>query len=284
MTTRWKTAWHQAVTGLALAAASLASHALALPQPPYEVDGFAMLYGSQPIMSNTVHKLDTTRPGISEEAYQTAFVEAVQPVMDVTGLDMSTLPVSFPNALREISLAPMSLQIGSRRGATFSNMVLDVRTMTIYGDLEARFNVPFPRDVQPELWYRTASAQAIPLFKATAGSPAGADYRRASSSTPDEPWWPADAPFSMGGEYLSLGTPGFQRSDAGPDTAILWLPNLTLTTEAHQALSALSIPASLNVGSMVIAVKVSAVPETSTLSMTLLGLGIMSVWMRRRLT
>lgn len=291
VTTTMTRRWSRRLGALMLMWAAGAAQALALPAPGYEVEGFAMLYGSPEVALSSHLRPEFVDAG-EDEAVEARFLDAVQPVRAVTGVDLYTLPVPFKNALSALSIGspesnPLTVTFGlSLRTASFSNLVLDLRTLTLWGDL----TMSMTSRVTGETY--TASRSVIPVLTVGGGLPVGTDFRSDGSGSP-LPYWPENAPFAMPvtGGPATLPDPGIYAFESmGADAALIWLPDLRLTPQAVQVLQRVLNPqaplgTSLgnSLGDMVIAVKVSAVPEPGGLVMALFGVAVIALKVRRKL-
>lgn len=261
-------------TALALSLTASSAQAVDLPAPGYDVDGFAIFYSSPYTISAT---LDNRGNGLSNEA----FLEAVEPVLDVTGVGLSDLPAPFLNQLDSVSLSGAGnsawrMDVAPRREVILSNLVLDIKTMTLWGDLQLN-SLSYS---QPGL---IRSASAIPILELSGGPSIGIEFRPDPELERTTPWWPEDAPFAQPVPVGPLGTlphAGLHHfASMGTDSALIWLPSLKFTPVAQ---SVLRLPNSVPIGDMLIAVQVSAVPEAETQALAVIGLLLVGAAVRRR--
>ncbi len=273
-------------TALTLGLTAGSAQAVDLPAPGYDVDGFAIFYSSLSIAqaADTNQRVRTgSYYDLNNESDGIAFVNSLEPVLDVTGVDLDNLPVPFLNQLDSISLSGAGnsawrIDLPLRREAILSNLVLDIKTMTLWGDLQ----INLLQGVQQTSLI--GSRSAFPIFKLDGGPSAGVEFRPFSAEF-DEPttsWWPEDAPFALPTQVGPLGTLPYAGlhhfASMGPDSALIWLPGLLFTPEAR----ALGVPNSAAIGDMLIAVQVSAVPEAETQALAVIGLLMVGAAVRRR--
>lgn len=285
----WQSHLAALTTALTLSLTVGSAQAVNLPAPGYEVDGFAIFYSSLSI----AQAADTNQRVRTGSYYDfdnlsdiTPWLNAVEPVFDVTGVDLDNLPVPFLNQLDSLSLSGASnnawrLDLTSRREATLSNLVLDIRTMTLWGDLQ----VKVLSGSQAGL---IGSRLAFPILKPSDEfTPIALEYRPGNDPDISTYWWPENAPFaqpaqisSLDGYFSGLPYAGLHHfAGMGPNAALIWLPSLQFTAEAH-ALGAFSPPGGL--GNMLIAVQVSAVPEAETQALAVIGLLLVGAAVHRR--
>lgn len=286
--------------GLVTQALTSVSQASSLTTQALTVDGQVVLYRKPADISalrSDARQQYGQLDAATEEAYLAAeqgiadkFIEASQPVLNVTGVDLSPLPVSLPNQLRELSLAMpsgLSLDVGISRQTNyhFSNLVLDVRTLTLWGDVVVRSagTPSTPGSIMTE-W------TAVPLMTA-GGVPTGADLHGAyaerlatdpvgvaleSSTLPVPPatqslWWPDTSAWDPNASVAALRAAGRSGVADGPtaDRVAIWLADLRLVPDFSVA--KLSDRTGRTVGDMLITVNVQAVPEPGTLALGALG-------------
>lgn len=272
-------------TALTLGLSASSAQAVDLPAPGYDVDGFAIFYSTAEAVTaaDRNHQIRTgSYYEFGSESDRTAFVNSMEPVLDVTGVDLDNLPVPFLNQLDSVSLSGVGnsawhMDLPGRREAVLSNLVLDIKTMTLWGDLQ----VNLLQGVQQTSLI--GSRSAFPIFKLSGGVSAGVEFRPFSEFDDlTTPWWPEDAPFAQPTPVGPLGTLPYAGlhhfASMGPDSALIWLPGLLFTPEAR----ALGVPNSAAVGDMLIAVQVSAVPEAETQALAVIGLLLVGAAVRRR--
>jgi len=261
-------------TALTLSLTVGGAQAVDLPAPGYDVDGFAIFYSSPYTISATL----SNRGDGSSNA---AFLDAVEPVLDVTRVGLSNLMAPFLNQLDSVSLSGAGnsawrMDVALQREVILSNLVLDIKTMTLWGDLQ--FN---------SLAYShpglIRSASAIPILELSGGPSVGIEFRPDAELDRTAPWWPEDAPFAQPVPVGPLGTlshAGLHHfASMGTDSALIWLPSLKFTPVAQ---SVLRLPNSVPIGDMLIAVQVSAVPEAETQALAVIGLLMVGAAIRRR--
>lgn len=272
-------------TALTLSLTVGGAQAVDLPAPGYDVDGFAIFYSSLSIAqaADTNQRVRTgSYYDLNNESDIAAWLNAVEPVFDVTGVDLDNLPVPFLNQLDSVSLSGAGntawrMDLPGRREALLSNLVLDIKTMTLWGDLRVNL-LQGIQQTSP-----LGSRSAFPIFKLSGGSSAGVEFRPFSEFDDlTTPWWPEDAPFAQPTPVGPLGTLPYAGlhhfASMGPDSALIWLPGLLFTPEAR----ALGVPNSAAIGDMLIAVQVSAVPEAETQALAVIGLLMVGAAVRRR--
>lgn len=286
---------------LAMQAFTSVSHAVSLPTQDLAVAGQAVLYRKASDISalkSNARQQDSQIDAATEDAYLVASREIAnqliadsQPVLSVTGVDLSPLPVSLPNQLRELSLAMpsgLSLDVGIPRQINyqFSNLVLDVRTLTLWGDAVVRST-----STTSEPGIITAQWTAVPLMT-TGAVPNGADFQTAyasqlatdpvgivfESSTLTVPsatqalWWPDTSTWDPNASVAALRAAGRSGVTGGPtaDSAAIWLADLRLVPDF--SVTKVSDRTGRTVGDMLITVNVQAIPEPGTLALWALGM------------
>lgn len=307
---------------LAMQAFTSVSHAVSLPTQGLAVEGQAVLYPSGPATSiqRRLNQEAVDESGVfisdSEEVDLLAaqslldkLVAKSQPVLTVTGAELSPLPVSLPNQLRELSLALPSgfmldgIALKEAAGQTtfssfeFSNVVLDVRTQTLWGDVIVRTGgtlSPFaytPPDVVAAEW------TAVRLMAASGGA-TGVDLRgtlarddasdaadalfkyfylnQTAPATPNETlWWPEASEWDPNASVATLRSAGRNGIVSGPDenSASIWLAGLVLLPDVLPTQTTFNTSLGAGrVGDMLITVSVQAIPEPGTLALWALGM------------
>ena len=262
-------------TALTLGLTAGSAQAVDLPAPGYDVDGFAIFYSSMSTISATISNEE-------DDISNAAFLDAVEPVLDVTGVGLSNLPGPFLNQLDSVSLSGAGnsawrMALPSRREAVLSNLVLNIKPMPLWGDLQ--FNSLSYS--QPGL---IRSASAIPILELSGGPSVGIEFRPDPELERTTPWWPEDAPFAQPVPVGPLGTLPYAGlhhfASMGPDSALIWLPSLQFTPYVSAAIFRTSRP--IVVGDMLIAVQVSAVPEAGTQALAVIGLLMVGAAVHRR--
>jgi len=272
-------------TALTLSLAVGGAQAVDLPAPGYDVDGFAIFYSSingagaaqtnRWIRTGSYYEFDN-------EYSSAAFLNAVEPVLNVTGIDLSNLPVPFLNQLDSVSLSGAGntawrMDLPGRREAVLSNLVLDIKTMTLWGDLQLNSLT----GSQPGL---IRSGSAMPILELSGGPSVGVEFRPDSEFGPTTAWWPENAPFAQPTPVGPLGTLPYEGlhhfASMGPDSALIWLPGLQFTPAVSGGIFRTS--STIVVGDMLIAVQVSAVPEAETQALAVIGLLMVGAAVRRR--
>jgi len=287
---------------LSLLTQALASVAQAASSPTHElaVSGQAVLYRKpvdiaalQSDARREIGLIDVATEAqnqLAAEQIAGQLIAASQPVLSVTGVDLSPLSVSLPNQLRELSLAlpsGLSLDVGISRQTNyhFSNLVLDVRSLTLWGDVVVNSpNTPgLPGSV-------TANWTAVPLMTA-GGVATGADFNTEyaellatdpiaaafQSSPPPVPaatqslWWPDTSAWDPNASVAALRAAGRSGLAYGPTdgSVAIWLADLRLVPDF--SLAKVSDRTGRTVGDMLITVNVQAVPEPSTLALGAMG-------------
>lgn len=272
-------------TAWALSLTAGSAQAVNLPAPGYGVDGFAIFYSSLDAVS-WVARNQSIRTGHDydpdSESDRTTFANSLEPVLDVTGVDLDNLPVPFLNQLDSVSLSGTGnsawrMDLSARREAILSNLVLDIKTMTLWGDLQVNL-VQGIQQTSP-----IGSRLAMPIFQLSGGPSAGVEFRPFSDlGDPTTSWWPEDAPFAQPAPVGPLGNLPYAGlhhfASMGPDAALIWLPGLQFTPAAR----ALGASSSAAIGDMLIAVQVSTVPEAETQALAVIGLLVVGAAARRR--
>jgi hypothetical protein len=263
----------QMVASAVLACGLSQAHAINLPNPDWNVSGFAMAYASQ-------QNLNYAAWQHSGDGEFVVDLDVLQPVFQVTGIDLSPLPVPLYAQLNRLSLggdAPWIAYLNSRAYLEFTNVTLSAATLTLRGDIVAV-------DTRTG---RRESALNIELMTAGGTAGSGLDLRAEDEFGNVGPaWWPQDAPFPHPGQLTDAGFYTAPAS-AGAESLVIWLPNLNLSTRAVQVVAkAMNLSANAPVGNrslgdMVIAFQVTAVPEPGTYAMA--GAGLLCVgWAARR--